>query len=381
MQMRLRFLGCTLVSLALGACTSLPGSGPTTADVIAARRSHADIQVLEVNSELVRQLRAAPRGRSFADIAAFNTARSYRLGPGDVIEVSIWEAIPATLFGAVDLRSGVAPPSRATNLPEQVIGQDGFITVPFAGKIRAAGRTAADLERDIAMQLAGKANQPEVLVRVVRPGSSIATVIGEVTNSLRFPIGLGSERVLDAVAATAGLRQPINKVALQLTRGTDVVSMPMVQLLRDPQQNILLAPGDVLAAINQPLSFTALGASGRNEEVSFEASGISAAQALARAGGLADARANPGGVFIFRLEAASTVEWPSTPTKTSAGTVPVVYRFDLREPTGFVMLQQFAMNDGDLLYVANAPAAELQKFLNVAFSVAYPLLTAAQASK
>jgi polysaccharide export outer membrane protein len=137
----------------------------------------------------------------------------------------------------------------------------------------------------------------------------------------------------------------------------------------------------VITALFQPLSFTALGASGKNDEINFETQGISLAQALARSGGLIDSRSNPTGVFVFRLEKKS--EAPSGPgpdaaTTTAQSLVPVVYRVDLKDPRSLFWIQSFPMRDKDVLYVSNAPVAELQKFLNLIFTLAYPVLTGVQ---
>src|SRR5205085_12131179 len=130
------------------------------------------------------------------------------------------EASPATLFatGTVDAR-GVPSTSRAVTMPEQMVGSDGTIAVPFAGRIRAAGRTLQQVEADIAAALKGKANAPEALVRLTRNLSSNVTVVGEVTTSTRVPLTPGNERLLDAIAAAAGVKQPVNKTTIQVTRG------------------------------------------------------------------------------------------------------------------------------------------------------------------
>ena len=171
-------------------------------------------------------------------------------------------------------------------------------------------------------------------------------------------------------------------MTIQLTRGENVFAMPLDSIIRDPKQNVMLSRGDVVTAMFQPLSFSALGATGKNEEINFEAQGISLAQALARTGGLRDERSDPQGVFIFRFEPANALAWPKQPLMTTAdGKVAVIYRIDLRDPASFFVAQTFQMNHKDLLYVSNAPVAELQKFLNVVFSVAYPLLNVVQVTK
>ena len=157
--------------------------------------------------------------------------------------------------------------------------------------------------------------------------------------------------------------------------------MPLDTIIRDPRQNVSLIRGDVVTALYQTNSFNALGATGKNEEIPFEAQGISLAQALARSGGLQDSRSDARGVFIFRFEPKAALKWAAEPATTADDRVPVVYRIDLKNPNSFFVMQGFAINDKDLLYVSNAPAAELQKFLNVVFSVAYPLLNVVQITK
>jgi polysaccharide export outer membrane protein len=221
-----------------------------------------------------------------------------------------------------------------------------------------------------------------VLVRRVRNASSTVTVVGEVGNSVKLPLTPSGERLLDALAAAGGVRQPVNKMTVQITRGSSFYSMPLQTVIRDPRQNVSLQAGDVVTAIAQSLSFTALGSTNRNEEISFEAQGISLAQALARAGGLNDTRSDARGVFIFRFEPADALDWPHQPVATTPeGLVPVVYNVDLRNPSSFFVIQSFAINDRDVLYVSNAGATELQKFLNLVLSFAYPALTTYQLTR
>jgi len=175
-------------------------------------------------------------------------------------------------------------PSGATTFPTQMVSGDGFIYVPFAGKVQVSGKRLQGIESDVVARLAGKANQPQVLVRLVANNTSYVTVIGEVTNSTRMALTPRGEHLLDALASAGGTRQPLDKVELQLTRGATVHALPLDMVIRDPKQNIVLEPGDVVTALYQPLSFTALGATGKSDEIPFEAKGISLAQALARVG-------------------------------------------------------------------------------------------------
>jgi len=377
--------GIFTVLLLLAGCQEFPVSGPQLSDVqaIAARPGTTGVQVIDLSDQIARRLLQARKQSLFSETLGSAVAADFVLGRGDVIEVNIWEAPPATLFGvsAPDQRGAITT-SRAVALPEQVIDSAGFISVPFAGRIEAAGHTTEAVAQAIEEKLRGKANHPEIQVRLMKNSSALVTVVGEVTNSVRLPLTSSGERVLDALAAAGGVRQPVSKMTLQLSRGKDSVAMPLDYVIRDPSQNVPLHGGDVLTAIFQPLSFTALGATGKNEEINFEAQGITLAQALARSGGLVDSRSDARGVFIFRYEQAGALDWPTKPVMaTNDQLVPVVYRVNLRSADSFFVMQNFAMNDKDVLYVSNAPAAELQKFLNVVFSAAYPVLTVWQLSK
>ncbi len=365
-----RMVGMTLAALLTGCSTFpswLPSSGPSVAQVVEQEKIDSPIPVVEVSDAVARRVLAAQRADSFAEVLSVKAPPGYVVGAGDVLEVSVWEAPPAALFGVavVDPRAGLTS-TRQTTFPEQIVNTDGVINVPFAGTVPVAGKTPQQIESDLVMRLKGKANQPQVLVRVIRNATQNVTVVGEVAASTRMPLTAKGERLLDAVAAAGGVRQPVGKITLQLSRGGKVMAMPLDSVIQDPKQNVYLQPGDVVTALFQPLSFTALGATGKNEEVNFEAQGITLAQALGRMAGVRDAQADARGVFIFRFEEPGVIKAEGQPLpQTPEGKVPVVYRVDLKDPRAFLVAQNFPMKNKDVVYVANAPAAELQKFLNI----------------
>jgi polysaccharide biosynthesis/export protein len=370
----------TTAAFASGCAGFIPTVGPSRAVIEKAKTpvGTALIQVVDVDANVTRELLALRKQRLFSETLKNRREISRVVGPGDVLEVSIWEAAPATLFGSAALQTGGAiATSHATTLPEQMVDDEGYISVPFAGRILAAGKTLEQIEADVVSRLTGKANQPQVLVRETRNYSANATVVGEVNKSTRVPLVPGNDRLLDAIAEAGGVRQPVNKTTIQITRNENVYSLPLETIIRDPRQDVPLHPGDVVTALYQPYSFMTLGATGKNEEINFETQGISLAQALARSGGLLDERSNPKGIFIFRFEPENALPWPRQPARaTPDGQVPVVFRIDLTDPSSFFVMQSFPMEDRDVLYVSNAPVTEMQKFLNLLFTVAYPVLTA-----
>ncbi|MEK6420546.1 MAG: polysaccharide biosynthesis/export family protein [Burkholderia gladioli] len=381
-------VGCAALSLA--ACSTIPSSGPSRSRIEGAGSGNNNIpgiQIVDVTDDVARQLYKEKEENNFAKIFGDNSVFNQKLGVGDVVEISIWEAPPATLFGGAQVSSGASvasAPSGAhvTVLPDQSIDGSGNVSVPFIGTVPAAGFTIQALQSRIVAKLKNMAHDPQVLVRLSRNETSYVTVVGNVEKSTRMQLTARGEKILDALASAGGVKQSVGKETIQLTRNDSLASMPLESVIRDPKQNVPLKAGDVVTALYQPYSFSVLGAIGKNQEVDFETQGITLAQALARSGGLDDTRADAQGVYVFRLEDAAALTWPKTPVRTLAdGRVPVVYRVNLRDPNSFFALQGFEMKDKDLLYVSNAPIAELQKVLNVIFSVAYPIVYGAQSLK
>jgi len=370
-----KFSSCVFFSifLALTGCSAAPSwlasTGPGLNQVLEQGRVVSPIPLVEVTNTVTRQILDANNTYSFSATFSAETPSGYVIGAGDVLDVSIWEAPPAVLTGAA-VGTGLTSASQ-TSLPEQIVNIDGFINVPFAGAVQVAGKTPQQIEVEIVGRLANKANQPQVLVRVIRNATQNVTVVGEVAASMRMPLTAKGERLLDAVAAAGGVRQAVGKIAIQLSRAGKVLSMPLNSVIRDPKQNVHLQPGDVVTALFQTQSFTALGATVKNAEIEFEAKGISLAQALGRMSGVRDNQADARGLFIFRFEEAeaalAVAEAASggVLTVTPDGKVPLIYRLNLKDSGAFLVMQSFMMKDRDVVYVANAPAAELQKFLNI----------------
>jgi polysaccharide export outer membrane protein len=368
--------------LMLGACSSgfISAAGPSTGVIVRQQKNPevSGVQLIDVTDAMARQLVAARLSRSFATTFSDGSPVGMNVGTGDTIEVIVWEAPPAALFsqgGDTSFASVSNSSSRPTTLPEQMVGSDGRITVPFVGQVTAAGRTTNAIAADIVRRLSGKAHLPQVIVRITRNATSLVTVIGDVAQSARLPLTVRGERVLDAIAGAGGVKQPVGKITIQITRGNELESMPLAKVIADPRQNIVLAAGDVVTALYQPFSFTVLGATGKNEELPMETQGITLAEALGRIGGLQDQRSDARGVFIFRFEDPAALGAALDPKVhlTPDGKVPAIYRVNLKDPAMFFAAQSFPMRDKDILYVSNAPFADIQKFVSVISSTIFPI--------
>ena len=266
---------------------------------------------------------------------------------------------------------------QAVIIPDQQVGPDAAISVPYAGRVPAAGRPPAEVQQTIEAKLAEKALEPQALVIVKKSSANAVTVTGEAVSGARVPLSPGGDRLLQVIAAAGGASAPVHEVFVRLSRGGVTATVPMTKLVSDPAEDIFARPGDVLTLVRIPQTFTVFGATGRNDEVAFDAENISLSEALGKSKGLRDDLADPTGAFLFRYEPNSIVRALDQPVATRSldGSSPVAYRFDLKDGNSYFLARQFPVRDKDLIFVADAGAVQVQKLFTLLSTVTGPIVT------
>ncbi|AZG78628.1 sugar transporter [Methylocystis rosea] len=335
---------------------------------------------IDENSLIVLARRAPPTLRGY--FGDYRPAAAQAIGIGDSVQITVWEAASGGLFSA-PVADRMSPGSRSAAIPDQMVGRDGSVTVPYAGRIQVAGRNQQEVESAIIERLRGKAIEPQVVVNVTRNITNAVTVTGEVSNGSRVPLTLGGDRIMDVIAAAGGYRSPVHETFVTLTRGNRTARAPIQALLVNPREDIYLRAGDILTVERTPQTFTVMGATGANAVVPFDARGITLEEAIGRAGGLTDSRADPDGVFILRYEPASLArEYPQvSPRLLALGLVPVAYHLNLREPAALFAARRFPIRDKDILYVSNAPFSDISKLMQLVGTVGQPAIQGVAVSR
>jgi polysaccharide export outer membrane protein len=367
-----------LLACLTAACAALPTAGPTVRDV-ERQASEADrrrFAIIDIDDTVVAALRGAPAESLAARFPQSAAPPPARIGVGDTLAVTIWEAAGGGLF-SVAPAEGVTPGSRSVALPEQTIGRDGMITVPFAGRIAAVGRTPFEVQRAIEQRLKEKAIEPQAIVTITKNPSRSVTVSGETVAGARIPLSPGGDRLLDVIAAAGGAKSPLYETFVRLSRGGVTATIAMERLVSNPTENIYAQPGDVVTLVRLPQTFAVFGAAGTNALIPFAADHMTLAEALAKAGGLQDQRSDPAGVFLFRYEPPERIKALGRPLPATGpdGLTPVIYRLDLRDARSFFLARRFPIDDKDILYIANAELTELQKFFTLLNTLTGPVLT------
>lgn len=374
-------LAVIFAAMVLAGCSTLPASGPSTSDIVSQPTSDQDFgfELIDLSAASLAALNLRPTDSFSGSFGDRSGATESRIGVGDFIAVTIWEAGGGGLFSAPLTTDRFSPGSRTATIPEQAVAHDGTISVPYAGRVNVAGKTAAQVQATIEERLAGKAIQPQILVTISRPISSTVAVTGEVASGGRIPLSNRGDRILEVIATAGGIRAPVNETEVRLTRGSRTLAVPMITIVNNPAENIFLRGGDTLTLVRNPRTFLAAGATGVNTEIPFNADAMNLAQAVAKAGGLLDFRADPQGVFLYRFESAEVLKRikPNSPLIGLGRSVPVVYRVNLRDPMGMFVAQGLRMQRGDILYVSNAPLTEVQKAFSVFQSLTSPVVQGA----
>ena len=286
--------------------------------------------------------------------------KAFRFGVGDTVSVTIFESAAGGLFTS---DSGVRAGNFVT-VPNQAVDEQGYIGVPYAGTIRALGRTPSEVRSEITEKLKGRALEPQVVVALAEQNTSLISVLGDVRAGGRFRASPSGERVVDAIARAGGPVAQGYDMWVSLERMGHRASVPFGALMYEPSNNIYVLPNDIVYVFSQPQTFVAFGASGLQGQFKFDAWQISLAEAVGKQGGLNDTLADPSSVFLYRgetREIAKEMGVDVTPFK--GPIIPIIYLVDLRDPSGYFVAQNFQMRNKDVIYTSNAAAVEATKFL------------------
>jgi polysaccharide export outer membrane protein len=293
-------------------------------------------------------------------------------GIGDIISVTIFEAAAGGLF--IPAEASVRPGNFVT-LPNQPVDTKGFISIPYAGLVPAAGKTPAQVEKEIVDRIKNRAIEPQAVVALVQANSSLITVIGEINSTFtggptgRLPAQPSGERIVDVLTRAGGLRDQMQDLWVVLDRQGRRASVPFGSLIYEPGNNIWAWPGDTIYLYREPQSYLVFGATGLQGQFGFTGGNASSAwrvtlaEGVAAAAGLLDLQADPGSIFLYRREQRELAEKLGVDcSKMDGPTVPVVYSVSFVDPAGFFLAQQVQLHDKDIIFAANAQSLEVTKF-------------------
>ena len=364
-----------LLALGLAGCNNIvPNDGPLLTRVVSEREKNDDFlyALVGLDGGSVKVLERHdyyPLSRTFG---IGGRGRPPRLGVGDQLQVTIFEAGADGIFSTSEQKSVTVP---------LTVQGNGRISIPFAGSVRAAGRTPGQVRASVLAALQGRAVEPDVIVEAATVRSQTVTVNGEVRQARPVPLLLGTERILDVVSQAGGPTKNSYETYVSLSRNGKTRTALLQTLIERPSENIFSRPGDSLYLTHEPRRFVALGAVSREGRYDFESRHIDVLEAAAIAGGMEDSRSNPQAFFVFRHEyehvlrhlcragyiTAETLHriFANEHSKDEHGRYPIVYRVDMSDPDNFFVAKRFPMRADDTLYVARKGIVDVGKILTL----------------
>lgn len=351
-----KFVAFLAIVTMISSCAILPRTGPNKRQIYkgSVQRS-GDAFVVSVNDRVTRATAVQP-ALGFSD--AFKNASkvgSDTIRPGDTLGITVWENVDDGLL----VNEGV----NAAMLEEVQVDGAGFIFIPYAGRIRAAGNSPEAIRRIITAKLDEQTPDPQVEVRRVAGDGSTVSLIGAVTGQGIYPIERPTRTLSAMLSAAGGVAIPPEVAQITVIRGDQRSKVWFQDLFKDPKFDIALRGGDRILVEQDTRAFTALGATGAQARVPFETQTLSAIEAIATVGGLQSATADPTGVFVLRNEPAEIANQVMGRNDLQ-GAQRLVYVLNLTEPNGMFMARDFSIRDDDTLYVTEAPFAQWSKVIS-----------------
>jgi polysaccharide export outer membrane protein len=365
-------------SLGVAGCAQVPSGAPTASEFERSEDGKPATKhfFVEMDSKIAATLSNQRANGLAASFGASNYRPSLILRPGDTISITIFDFSAVPLFGASgpNLPSGVQANGHIATIPSQVVELDGAVVIPFAGSVKVGGLTPLQAGLQIERSLKGAATDAHVVVTSLTSTENVATAGGELGRPGIVPLTVRGERVLDLIAAAGGAKYPAQDCQVQLTRRGRAAKVNLQQVVDNPEENIVLQPGDSVFVSYDPRTFSVLGAALKVSQYDFNMPKVTVAEALARAGGPNSAAANVSDVFLLRFESAATLKKILPPGEVDrlenaeiapAPSYPVAYHIDLRHADGYFQSQALQIRNKDLIVVADADSVQVQEVLQV----------------
>lgn len=326
--------------LALGAC-AMPRAVSSLSEVQDASKL-GQIVLVPVTNQTLPPPPAATSGTFPAEFTSAGDWVYDQLGPGDRVQVKIWESGTPTVFSQT---------GGAAEIGEMTVDESGRLYFPYAGAVRVTGLTPGQVRSIVARKLSTVVLNPQVDIRPVEQRSTLVSVQGDAAKTGAYPITRGRTRLGELLAEVAPNQKNPEMLNVTLRRDGQAATVRLSDIYKHPALDVALRPGDSVILNEVVQNVTVLGAAGVQGQVRIPERDFSLIQALGEARGLNNDAADPRAVFVLRAQA-------------QPGAPPLVYQFDMRRPGSIALANRFVLRDQDAILISTAPWAQTRLVLS-----------------
>lgn len=347
-RMFFKTLGAVSVLIMLAGCGSiLSGTGPYSSSITSSSAGQdPDLPYSLIDlapSNIAEYSRKAPPPTS-AKVSKTGTT-SIQLVPGDVMKIMVSDSAEGGVF---------APLSAGGTVFNNVrVSSDGTISLPYAGIVNVRGFTLTQVDNTIRKKLKGSAaTDPQVHSEMVGDLSGSVLVAGAVKTPGRFSSLQGPLTILDAVNMAGGPLLEPHLINVVVRNGKSAYSINYDDVLGGKNRQVSPRSEIVLERARQ--RFVAMGSVKEPGLKDLPSRNPSLLEVLGSVGGLDEQKADPQGVFVFRINQEPKDGQPAAE----------VFKLDMRRPEAIFLARAFQVFPDDAVYVTNAPVYEWQKIIS-----------------
>lgn len=324
-----------VVAILLAGC-AYPGSKMDENSVGDQRVTMVEITPAVLRNQTLQD-RTTTAQRAIRDLVTNSDLYTYRVGPQDILNITVWDhpelTIPAGEF-------------RRAEAAGHLVLEDGTIFYPFVGQVKVSGMTLAEIRQMLTEGLSGQIRNPQLDVRVAAYRSQRAYVVGAVANPGVQPITDIALTVLEAIGGAGDVTDDSDMTNVTLTRDNVTYNIDVVAMYEygNLTQNVVLEHGDVLSVPDRNLQKVFVLGAVRTPSTQIMHKGrLTLAEALSDAGGLNEKEAKASAVYVVR----------------GTDVDPQIYHLDAKSPGALILADQFSLAARDIVYVETSAETRL----------------------